>query len=112
MIGEETTTVGTRIETVHSILASGERRTVVRALAASGTPMSISTLADRIAENGEELPVQVRLYHQHLPKMCAAGVVEYDRDVGEVSLTPMGQRVDALARWTAELLNDEPSPVT
>lgn len=101
-----TVPVRERSDVVHSILTSDERRVAVRALAASGTAMSVSSLADRIGDSEDEQAVRVRLHHQHLPKMHDAGVVEYDREGAQVRLTPMGERVDAVARRTAEILED------
>lgn len=105
-------TGGQRADVVHSILANDERRTVVRTLATRDAPMDISTLVDRVAGHraghDDSRSIRIRLYHQHLPKMCDAGVVEYDREVDEVTLTPMGWRVDAVAKRTAELFEDGP----
>lgn len=97
-----------RIDAVHSILADGERRSIIRTLSAAGTPMSVSTLVDRVAEDRDETPVRVRLYHQHLPKMDDAEIVEYDRDAGRVVLTSTGRRADAVATRTTELLGGDP----
>lgn len=95
-----------RIDTLYSILADGERRTVVRMLAANDTPISVSELADRIAGHRGGGGFHVRLYHQHLPKMRKAGVVVHDWDADRVSLTQRGRRVDEIIERTARLLDE------
>ncbi|WP_254280386.1 DUF7344 domain-containing protein [Haloarcula marina] len=72
-----------------SLLASARRRTVVAVLAeAADTTHTLDSLAARVAEReavdgGEDVPthrVTADLHHVHLPKLDAAGVLEYDSD--------------------------------
>lgn len=42
------------------------------------------------------------LDHVHLPKLAEAGVVEYDRDAGTVSLAALPETVEELARFAYE----------
>lgn len=108
---EGTIADGGRIDIAYSILADRERRAIVRALSENDTPMSVSRLAERINDPRDERAVQVRLYHQHLPKMGGAGVIDYDREDERVALTPMGYRVHEVLDRTAELFTGENPPV-
>lgn len=110
IMNERVTTDGGHIGVAYSVLADRERRAIVRTLGKSDTSMTVSTLADRIGDPRDERPVRVRLYHQHLPKMGDAGVVEYDREDERVSLTPMGHRVHEVLVRTVELFNGGISP--
>lgn len=83
---------------IFSLLSSRRRRLVIRELARYDGPAEVGTLAELIAarENDtdrEELTSQQRkraytsLYQTHLPKLADAGLVEYDRAEGVVTLT-------------------------
>lgn len=95
-------------ESVFESLAHQRRRHAIRSLAADGDSMAdgestpVRTLARDVAgrecdEADSGFPpagaeaVHTALYHQHLPKLEAAGTVEFDREHEEVSLTGEGE---------------------
>jgi len=88
-------------------LGDDDRRNALRVLADSGDTFSVDGLAaairtgDRSAESGRSGPsaLSVSLYHVHLPKLAAAGLVDYDRGAREVAATGAGSLGrDLLAR--------------
>lgn len=74
---------------VHSLLASRFRRYTLYCLFLYTAPVSLATVADTVAEfehgvpastiPDERLSVYMRLYHTHVPKLDAAGVLDYDQ---------------------------------
>lgn len=96
-----------------ALLQSGRRRRVVRHLLKFvGEPMPVDALATAIARREHETPsagldpsvrerVEIALDHAHLPKLVAAGVVEYERDRGRVTARP---EIEALEPY----LDDDP----
>lgn len=79
-----------KIDTTLGLLASRRRRLVLRRLdSASGEWVTVSTLADWIAERTGESggaaalrSVGIDLHHVQLPKLAAAGVIDYDPALG------------------------------
>ena len=69
-----------------SALAVDERRTIVGVLRNQGV-LSVAALAAVLAANHDhrEATATVALHHKHLPKLSAAGIVEYDPDQGHVT---------------------------
>ena len=98
-------------DVLYSVLAAPERRTVLRELTANGPSRTISELVEGITESTDEYPeadgntLRVALHHQHLPRMAEAGVIDYDTENGEVTLTPTGEQAEAVRRRTAEFLD-------
>lgn len=91
-----------RLDTVFEILSHHRRRYVLRALRRYDTPVSLADLADGVAaleygrpltdaDPGDVKRVYLSLYHTHVPKLSAAGVVAYDRERDTV--TP-GRRIE------------------
>lgn len=86
------------LDTVFSCLASRERRQLVQQLSALA-PASVSTevLAaafaarthgtsrDEVTDDQRQAAAQA-LHHEHLPRLAAAGLVDYDADVDSVTL--------------------------
>lgn len=89
-------TESTAPDAVLSAVANEHRRVVLRALdQADEETMAVGTLVDRVAEqvradDGERLGdehrerVHTALYHVHLPKLEASGMVVHDTQVGQV----------------------------
>lgn len=84
-----------RLDEWLSVLVDHRRRSVLRCLKRSRTPMALAELADEVArwETGEE-PTAIRaereriyvsLYHRHLPKLAEANLVSVDLDRERVS---------------------------
>ncbi|MFC7177441.1 DUF7344 domain-containing protein [Halosegnis marinus] len=90
---------------VFDLLSSQRRRMVLYYLRRHGGEGTITELADQIAalENDvepaeltkqQQKRVYVSIYQTHIPKLADAGVVEYDRDSGEVALTRLAREID------------------
>lgn len=86
------------------VLADPRRRRVVDALADLQPPVSLERLAAAVADRDSgETPagpddVVISLHHVHLPKLAAAGVVDYDP--GTTTVT--GERTARLGPLAAE----------
>lgn len=77
-------------EDVIEALADRRRRNALAVLQAERDTMSVSALAESVAERdpdgaGAVDHVSVSLRHAHLPKLDAAGLVEYDREDATVT---------------------------
>ncbi|MXR52962.1 ArsR family transcriptional regulator [Halovenus sp. WSH3] len=86
------------------ILKNERRRIVLEYLDDAGETVDVDELADHVTavENDIDIDaitssqrkrVYVGLYQFHLPKMSEIGVIDYDSDRGEVSLTAVGERL-------------------
>ncbi|MFB6131419.1 MAG: hypothetical protein ABEJ28_11435 [Salinigranum sp.] len=95
-----------RLESTLGVLASQRRLHALVALRERGTPLTLSALAEEVAAREfettpEAVPedsvqrVYNTLYHVHVPKLEAAGIVEYDPDDGMVVL---GEGADHVER--------------
>lgn len=96
----------------YDLLSNPRRRYVLYYLGREGNPVSIGTLADRVAawENDttveevgsqERKRVYVSLYQTHVPKLQEAGLVRYEQDEGTVELT------DRITELTAHIGSPE-----
>jgi DNA-binding transcriptional ArsR family regulator len=78
------------------LIADGRRRRVLHTLRESDGTVTVTAIVDRIVAaerdvtDGSVAPRSVRtsLHHVHLPKLAAAGVVEFDVESGEVRYRP------------------------
>jgi DNA-binding transcriptional ArsR family regulator len=91
---------------VFDLLSSPRRRMVLSFLRRDRDPCSVTELAEEIASLEYDRPVEdlsrqqrkrvyVSLYQTHVPKLADAGVIRYDEDASEVSLTRLAHRMDA-----------------
>ena len=87
------------LDVVFDLLSSERRRRTIDYLRNATGAVELSELAEHIASLENEKPVDeltsserkrvyVGLYQAHLPKMDSAGVLEFDRDRGEIRLHP------------------------
>ena len=88
---------------VYDLLADRDRRRLIEALGELDTPERLTALTRSIAMARDEPDVAdidwiyVRLYHTHVPKLEACGVVEYDPEEDTLVLTRKGRSlVDTL----------------
>lgn len=92
-------------DTVFDLLSSARRRYILYYLRREGGSASINELAAQIAawENGvareeltsqDEKRVYVSLYQTHVPKLEDQGIIEYDSQSGEVTLTDRVREID------------------
>ncbi|KZN23573.1 MULTISPECIES: hypothetical protein [unclassified Haladaptatus] len=90
---------------VFEVLKSPRRRYALYYLRREGGIVELSDLTDQVAvwENDTTLSgltseqrkrVYISLYQTHLPKLDDAGIVEYDRDEGEISLSRRARELD------------------
>jgi repressor of nif and glnA expression len=65
---------------VFSVLADCRRRQILRYLHESDSPEGIESIADAIEDRHSAPPrreLRIALHHKHLPKLDAAGLIEY-----------------------------------
>lgn len=80
-------------EKYHDVLEAKRRRLVLESLAERTPPVDLETVAADVAVKEEAVEstaddeltrVTVSLYHSHLPKLEAAGLVEYDVEHNQI----------------------------
>lgn len=86
------------LESLFELLSDERRRLVVSTVAEKGERVSLSDLAETVAEaeaadasavsKDHFEVVHTLLYHSHLPKLADAGVLEFDREEGAVEPGP------------------------
>ncbi|WP_251331114.1 DUF7344 domain-containing protein [Haloplanus pelagicus] len=92
-------------DTVFSILSNQRRRYVLSVLHRNSETVELRDLAERIAawENDvtvadldykQRKRVYTSLHQTHLPKLDEAGIVEYDRDRGTITLADRASELD------------------
>ncbi|MBX0323173.1 winged helix-turn-helix domain-containing protein [Halomicroarcula sp. F13] len=92
-------------DTVFEVLSNSRRRFILATLRRRGSPISVSRLARLIGAHeddvspseisaSEEKRVYVSLYQSHIPKLEAAGFVEYDEEARSVMETPATAEID------------------
>jgi len=114
---------GLSIDEVCHLLQNGRRRGVLRYLRGTDGGAEMSDIAERIAaaENdttverlghAERKRVYIALYQTHLPKLDDSGIIEYDRERGDVVATPAAERLyDAMDAVSPDAGPDpEPDP--
>jgi DNA-binding transcriptional ArsR family regulator len=90
---------------IFDLLSSPRRRMALYYLRERGGSSTVTELAEDIASLEYEVPVEelsrqqrkrvyVSLYQTHIPKLDEAGIVEYDDDTSEVTLTDRARRID------------------
>lgn len=78
------------LDTTFELLANGHRRALVAYLLGAQRGLSVEVLVDRLADDpADERRIATRLYHVHLPKLAAAGVIEWDDEREYVEPTPL-----------------------
>lgn len=92
-------------DTAYDLLSNARRRLVISHLRGAEEPVSVSELSERIAAWENDIPVEelsdqqtkrvyVSLYQIHIPKLDEFGLVDYDKESGNVSLTPRVAELD------------------
>lgn len=98
---------------IYSMLSNRRRRLVLNYLRETAEEVSVRELSREVAamENGierEELTYKQRkrvytsLHQTHLPKLDDVGVIVYDRDRGNISLTPLATELGSFLDSTTE----------
>lgn len=91
---------------VFDILSSQRRRMVLFYLRQLDGMAQVNEIAKEIASMENDLPVEeltrqqkkrvyVSLYQTHLPKLAQAGIIDYDREEGQVALTDRAYDIDS-----------------
>lgn len=82
--------------TVCSLLVGEESRAVLRCLDSEGTA-TLDELAMALRLEGEnpdaDQAFQIRLYHIHLPKLADEGMIVWNKETGQASLTDQGEQL-------------------
>lgn len=92
-------------DTVYDLLSNARRRFVLSYLRSREEPIELSELSRRVAawENETDVDdltdqqvkrVYVSLYQTHIPKLDDSGLIDYDKDTGEVELTSSVEKLD------------------
>lgn len=105
-------------DTVYDLLSNKRRRFVISKLRRADGAVSVNELSESVAawENGVEVDeltdkqikrVYVSLYQIHIPKLDDAGLVAYDKDSGQVELTPTVSELDSYLPEQADSGGDD-----
>jgi hypothetical protein len=103
----------TDTDAVYMLLADRDRRAVLEYLGANGGTATVLELARRISDSAGRMSEskkgdpRVRLHHVQLPKLAAAGTIDYDRGAKAVTLTACGRRLERIRRETVSILGSE-----
>ena len=80
---------------LYALLAHQRRRLILQILQDFPAPLSAAELTDILADceytdptDGDRQRVLLSLYHNHLPRLNDAAVLEYDRDSGRIRRGP------------------------
>lgn len=90
------------------ILGSRDRTRIVdRLLRSDSGRLSVGTLAHALADDGDVDRARLRLYHNHVPKLEAAGVLIADWEAEKVWLTVDPDRIEPVLTALREVEADE-----
>mgnify|MGYP000445082495 CR=1 FL=1 len=102
-------------DTAYELLSNKRRRFVISRLRGAEGTVSIHELAEELAAWENEIPeselsdkqikrLYVSLYQIHVPKLAEAGLVDYDKESGDVRLTSSVSALDSYlpAQQTAD----------
>ena len=103
-------------DTVLGLCRDQHRRIVLATLAAEQRPLTLNDLTKAVLKHNHQLPateistevfthVQCSLHHLHLPKLTAAGVVNYDTERYLVEPTEQFEHLDP---YLSEILAADP----
>lgn len=99
-------------DVIFDVLSSSRRRYVLYYLSQRDEPVELPSLAEEVAawetetsvdelSSQERKRVYVSLYQTHIPKLEEVGLVDYDQDSGEVSLTERSGQIQSFLREPA-----------
>lgn len=109
-------------DTVVDVCRDRHRRIVLAVLAGEQRRLTANDLTKAIARHNHHVPVtempaedlsavQVSLHHEHLPKLNAAGLVDYDPERGLVEPTEQFEQVQSQLSAIIEADPDHEPPV-
>lgn len=113
MQSESATESAPHLDAVFDALSDGRRRTTVSLLQTHERPMALADVADEIAIRehdaditsipAEEVKrIYTSLYHSHVPKMAAAGLVVYSQERDVVALSDDAEQVGPILEFIEE----------
>ncbi|MXV61270.1 hypothetical protein GS429_04165 [Natronorubrum sp. JWXQ-INN-674] len=90
---------------IYHLLQTRRRRDVLRYLRTTDGPVRLRDLAEQVAAWEQETTIEnltssqrqrvyISLYQSHLPKLDNRGIVDYDKDRGVVTATPLAAQFD------------------
>ncbi|WP_123536778.1 DUF7344 domain-containing protein [Halosimplex salinum] len=96
---------GLDFDAVLELCADTERRIVLAVLADERRPLTLDDLTKTVVKHTHDTPladvsgeavtdVKIRLHHAHVPRLEAAGLVEYDPERGLVEPTAAFDRIE------------------
>jgi hypothetical protein len=99
-------------DVIFDVLSSSRRRYVLYYLSQHEEPVELPSLAEEVAawetestveelSSQERKRVYVSLYQTHIPKLQEVGLVDYDQDSGQVSLTDESDQIQGFLREPA-----------
>lgn len=111
MVGDQS-----ELDTVFELCSDGQRRVVLAILAAEQRALTTDDLAKAIVKHTHQKPleeisgetisrIKIALYHTHLPKVEAAGLIDFDPDREVAEPTEQFARVEP---HLSELLDGDP----
>lgn len=101
------TTDAAALDTIYSLLSDRRRRSVVAVLSDRNSPIELRELATAVTETASDpddgppnatREVVTTLHHVHLPKLDAAGVIDYDSETNTVVPRRTAALVPAIER--------------
>lgn len=105
------------VDVAYDLLADQRRRHVLACLADQTNSIPLDDLAKDVAGRENEAPsaeipddevetISLSLHHTHLPKLAAAGVVDYDPDRDRVRAWETAGRVEQVRSRTVAIVDD------
>ncbi|MFD1647803.1 helix-turn-helix domain-containing protein [Haloarchaeobius litoreus] len=90
------------------LLADRHRRQVLVTLAGASEPLTVDELSELLSDVDETQVERARLelHHTHLPKLEAAGLVEYDPENQSVTLAGSADELTADIKRAAAILHE------
>lgn len=98
-----------RVDDALEALSNTYRRQLLLALLREGPQADTDTDPLDLVESGEPEAVAAMLFHSHLPKLHAMGVIEWDRAAGEIRKGDHWDSVAPLLALIDENLDDLPA---
>lgn len=96
------------LDNLFDVLSDERRRFALHCLKKHGTPLSLADLAEEVVALENDAPMTeipredvketyMSLYHTHVPKMKAAGLLHYDQDTDSVVLSDTDDSLEQCA---------------
>jgi hypothetical protein len=108
-------------DVVFELLKNQRRRDAIRFLEENGEEATLSDMAEHIAAKENDTTVQalsssqrkrvyIGLYQCHLPKMADAGVIDFEKNRGDIELRPAAEQLDPYLKGDSDETEDVSGP--